>query len=118
VATFFGFEVPEGRLLATFIVFGDFWRLKTSPSVAFSGAKKSPKQGGAGAPAGARQGGLVGARSAHACMVQTWAQLRGSGQPAMRPFHCQGGCPEEAANGVRCQLAGVARHVMEMPEKK
>ena len=48
-------------------------------------------------------------------MVQIGAQLCGSGQPTMRPFSCQGGCLEEVANGVRCQLAGVARHVVKMP---
>ena len=48
-------------------------------------------------------------------MAQIGAEIRGSGQPARHPFRCQGGCLEEVANGVRCQLAGVARHVVKMP---
>eukprot|EP01043_Picozoa_sp_COSAG02_P009544 COSAG02_NODE_326_length_24603_cov_123.455681_3_plen_57_part_00 len=48
-------------------------------------------------------------------MAQIGAEIRGSGQPAKHPFRCQSGCLEAAPNGVRCQLAGVARYVVKMP---
>ena len=71
--------------LATFGDFHRVWRLA-------SGSKKSPKDGRAPERAG---GGAERPR-----MAQIGAQIRGSGQPARRPFRCQGGCLEEAPNGA------------------
>ena len=96
------------RLLATFIVFGDFWPLRRGPA-APPAARKS-RQNRVRPRTRAREGWRGRGAPAHGAdrgaTLREWA--------TMRPFRCQGGCLEEVANGVRCQLAG-ARHVVKMP---
>ena len=48
-------------------------------------------------------------------MAQIGAQIRGSGQPARRPFRCQGGCLEEAPNGAAASSRASRWHVVKMP---
>jgi hypothetical protein len=84
------------RLLETFIVFGDFWRLFGDR---LSGGEKVSKQALCGCARG-RAPERAGGGAERPRMAQIGAQIRGSGQPARRPFRCQGGCLEEAPNGA------------------
>eukprot|EP01046_Picozoa_sp_COSAG06_P049450 COSAG06_NODE_7616_length_2438_cov_1.542540_1_plen_93_part_00 len=72
-------------------MFGDFWRLFGDR---LSGGEKVSKQALCGRARG-RAPERAGGGAERPRMAQIGAQIRGSGQPARRPFRCQGGCLED-----------------------